>query len=159
MSARQFRPSGVRSEPLSKQSAIVTRATLDRQRGAFERLSATGLLFISFAGSIAAVSGGWNLLLSHPQIGLIVTGILIQAALTAAEWWYGAGRGRWRYRIALVIDTALTAVGYGPLLVPWLGNYMAARGVGDALAPVVAWGIVGLASAALAWYPEYVLID
>ena len=150
----------VKQQPLNgKQSAIVSRQTLDRQRGAFERLSAAGLLFISFAGSIAAVSGGWNLLLSHPQAGAIITGVLVQVALTAAEWWYGAGRGRWRYRVALVIDTALTAVGYGPLLAPWLGTYLAARGAGEVLAPVAAWGIVGLASAALAWYPEWVLID
>lgn len=150
----------VKQGPLnSKQSAIVSRKTLDRQRGTFERLSAAGLLFISFAGSIAAVSGGWNVLLTHPQIGAIVSGILIQVALTAAEWWYGAGRGRWRYRVALSVDTALTAVGYGPLLLPWMITYLAARGAGDALASMIAWGIVGLASAALAWYPEYVLID
>lgn len=150
----------VKQRPLnSKQSAIVSRQTLDRQRGTFERLSAAGLLFISFAGSIAAVSGGWNLLLTHPQIGAIVSGILLQVVLTAAEWWYGAGRGRWRYRVALCVDTALTAAGYGPLLVPWLSTYLAARGAGDVLAPVVAWGVVGIASGALAWYPEYVLID
>jgi len=151
----------VKQQPLEgrrKQSAIVTRGALDRQRGTFERISAVGLLFISFAGSIAAVSGGWGLLLTHPQAGAIVSGVLIQVILTAAEWWYGAGRGRWRYRTALCVDTALTAVGYGPLLIPWLGVYLAARGAGDA-APIIAWAIVGLASAALAWYPEYVLID
>jgi hypothetical protein len=78
--------------------------------------------------------------------------------LTAAEWWYGAGRGRWRYRLALCVDTALTAVGYGPLLAPWLTSYLAAHGVGDA-STVLAWAIVVIASAALAWYPEWVLID
>jgi hypothetical protein len=116
------------------------------------------LLFISFAGSIAAFSGGWAALLADPRPGQIAAGVAAQVALTAAEWWYGNGRGRWRYRVALCIDTALTAVGYGPLLAPWLIAYLTAHGVG-AFATAGAWGIVVLASAALAWYPEWVLID
>lgn len=152
--------SNVRSEPLGKRkaSAIVSRATLDQQRGAFERLMAAGLLFISFAGSIAALSGGWAALLANPRPGAVASGVAAQVALTAAEWWYGAGRGRWRYRLALCVDTALTAVGYGPLLAPWLAAYLAARGVGEG-ATILAWGAVTLVSAALAWYPEWVLID
>jgi hypothetical protein len=149
----------VTSEPIKrKQSAIVSRATLDRQRGAFERLMAAGLLFVSFAGTIAALSGGWAALLADPRPGQIAAGVTVQCALTAAEWWYGAGRGRWRYRLALAIDTALTAIGYGPLIAPWLTPYIAGKGVSD-LAPAIAWGIIVVASALLAWYPEMTLID
>lgn len=150
----------VESKPLGKrkESAIVTRAALDRQRGAFERLMAAVLLFVSVAGSIAAVSGGWAALLANPRPGAIATGIAAQVALTAAEWWYGAGRGRWRYRLALCIDTALTAVGYGPLLAPPLTSYLAAHRVGDA-STILAWTLIVIASWGLAWYPEYVLID
>lgn len=149
------------SDPIDrkrKASAIVSRATLDRQRGAFERMMAIGLLFISFAGSIAALSGGWAALFAAPRPGAIAAGIAAQVALTAAEWWYGSGRGRWRYRLALSIDTALTAIGYGPLFVPALASYLAARGAGDS-ATIAAWGIVVIASTLLAWYPEFTLID
>ncbi len=144
--------------PKRKDSAIVSRATLDRQRGAFERIMAVILLFVSFAGSIAALSGGWAALIAAPRAGYILSGVAAQVALTAAEWWYGAGRGRWRYRLALSLDTALTAIGYGPLIAPPLALYLAARGVGD-LSTVLAWAIVVIASALLAWYPEMTLID
>lgn len=142
-----------------KQSAIVTRATLDRQRGAFERVAAAGLLLISFAGTIAVTSGGWAALFAAPQPGAILTGIAIQLALTAAEWWYGAGRGPWRYRVALCIDTGLTVAGYGPLIAPALIAYLAERGAGAQNAALVAWPLIVIASAALAWYPEKTLID
>ena len=149
----------VESKPLKrKDSAIVSRDALDRQRGAFERLTAAGLLFVSFAGSIAALSGGWAGLIADPRPGAIAAGVAAQLALTAAEWWYGKGRGPWRYRLALCVDTALTGIGYGPLIIPWLTTYLAAHGVGSA-STLLAWAIVGIASAALAWYPEWVLID
>ena len=83
----------VESKPLGKKSAIVTRATLDRQRGAFERLMAAVLLFVSVAGTIAAVSGGWAALIANPQPGSIAIGIAAQVGLTAAEWWYGYAPG------------------------------------------------------------------
>jgi len=152
---------GVRSQSTSegpKRSAIVRRETLDRQRGAFERFSAFGVLFFSFAGTIAALSGGWASLANTPRLAPIALGFAVQVAITAAEWWYGAGRGRWRYRTALVIDSALTAAGYGPLVASWIAAYLAARGMGE-LAIVVAWSIIGVASLAIAWYPERTLID
>lgn len=141
-----------------KQSAIITRATLDKQRGVFERFSAFGVLFFSFAGTISALSGGWAALASNPRVAPIVGGLGLQAALTAAQWWYGAGRGQYRYRLALLIDSALTTVGYGPLIVPWLAPYLAARGLGD-IALFCAWGITGIAAWLIAWYPEHTLID
>ena len=151
----------VREEPLKsrrKESAIVSRATLDRQRGAFERFAAFALLLLSFAGTVAALSGGWTALRTAPRLAPIVGGIGLQLALTATEYWYGAGRGHWRYRVALCVDAALTTVGYGPLFVPWIAPYLAARGAGE-LALVLAWALVGVAALALAWWPEKTLID
>lgn len=150
----------VRSQPArgAKESAIVTRSALDRQRGAFERFSALAVLFFSFAGTIAAFSGGWSALVATPRIATIAGGVAAQAALTAVEWWYGAGRGRWRYRAALLVDTGLTTAGYGPLVLPWLTSYLAARGAGE-LGEALAWLIVGIAAAVIAWYPERMLID
>lgn len=146
------------STPMGKRSAIVRRATLDQQRGAFERFMAIGLLFVSFAGSIAALSGGWSALIATPRPGTIAAGFAVQCALTAAQWWYGAGRGQWRYRLALLIDTALTAIGYGPLLALWLIPYVVSKGAGES-ATMIAWGIIVIVSALLAWFPEKTLID
>lgn len=148
----------VREVPTKKQSAIVSRASLDQQRGAFERAMAFGVLFFSFAGTVAALSGGWSALRATPQLAPIVGGLALQGALTAAEWWYGNGRSRTVYRLALLIDTALTTFGYGPLIVPWLSSYLAGKGVGE-LAPLLAWGLIGVVSWLIAWYPEKTLID
>lgn len=149
----------VQNKPLrSKDSAIVSRAALDRQRGAFERLMALGILFFSFAGTIACFSGGWVALATTPRIAPIAGGIGTQIALTAAQWWYGAGRGRWRYRLALLIDAVLTTLGYGPLIVPWLTPYLAGKGVGEVAEPL-AWIVVGVVSLAVAYIPERTLID
>lgn len=142
----------------TKQSAILTRAMLDRQRGVFERFSALAVLFFSFAGTVAALSGGWEVLARAPHIAPIIGGLVAQTALTAAEWWYGARRGPWRYRVALLIDTGLTTAGYGPLIVPWLGAYLTARGADWAGEPI-AWGVAALIAAGVAWYPERTLID
>lgn len=148
----------VQSKLTSKRSAIVRRETLDAQRGAFERWSALVVLFFSFAGTIAALSGGWQALRTDPQLAPIAGGLALQGIFTAAEWWYGDGRGPWIYRIALCADAALTTVGYGPLIVPWLGGWAAARGASWAGEPV-AWLIVGVVSLLVAWYPEKRLID
>jgi hypothetical protein len=150
-----------------KQSALVSREALDRQRSTFERFSALAVLFLSFAGTIAAFSGGWSALVSAPRLAPILVGLVTQALLTAGQWWYGARRGPWRYRAALLIDSALTTAGYGPLIVPWLGGYLARR-IAPAgqvaegylvLAEPIAWGLLVVASALIAWYPEKTLID
>jgi hypothetical protein len=149
----------VESKPLrAKQSAIVSRATLDKQRGTFERFTALGILFFSFAGTVAAFSGGWSALASQPRLAPIAGGIAAQVGLTAAQWWYGSGRGPWRYRASLALDSALTTIGYAPLIVPWLAPYLAGRGAGEVAAPL-AWLVIGVLSFLVAWYPERTLID
>lgn len=148
----------VREQQTRKQSAILTRAQLDKQRGAFERFSALGLLFFSFAGTVAALSGGWTALRTDPRLAPIVGGIALQLALTAGEYWYGAGRGPWRYRVALCIDAAFTTVGYGPLFVPFLTTWLIGHSLGEMAAPA-AWLIVAIAAFVLAWWPEKTLID
>lgn len=150
---------GIRSQRTSaKQSAIVRRETLDAQRGAFERFSAFFVLFFSFAGTIAALSGGWTALRTAPAPAPILGGLALQGVFTVVEWWYGAGRNPWLYRAALCADSALTAVGYGSLIVSWLSAYLAARGAGE-IGDVLAWIVVGIASLLVAWYPEKRLID
>lgn len=149
----------VREQPTRrKESAVISRAALDKQRGAFERFTAFGLLFLSFAGTIAALSGGWSALRTNPRAAPIVGGIALQLVLTAMEYWYGAGRGAWRYRVALCVDSALTTVGYGPLFVPFLIPWLAGHSLGEMAMPI-AWLIVAVVAFALAWWPEKTLID
>lgn len=139
----------------AKESAIVSRSTLRRQRGAIERWTALVGLFISFAGTIAALAGGWPSLIGNPHVAPIVGGLLVQGLLTYLQWHYYDLR--WISTPSRVIDAALTALGYGPLFHPWLMGQLAAR---DVFEPwYVAWAIVGLVSYGLAWYPESRLIE
>lgn len=144
--------------PQRKQSAVISRATLDQQRGAFERFMALGILFFSFAGTVAAMSGGWSALAGNPRLAPIAGGLALQVGLTAIEYWYGAGRGPWRYRLALTADSALTTLGYGPLIVPIIAPYFFSRGLGEVSEPL-AWLLIGVLSFLIAWYPEKTLID
>ena len=144
----------------AKESAITSRATLRRQRGNIERYSAWLLLLISFLGTIAALAGGWPALIARclafdPPWAAILGGILIQAGLTFLEWWY-YDRPLVSYP-ARIADAVFTALGYGPLVLASIAAALVARGVDS---PIwVAWAIVGVASYALAWYPESRLID
>lgn len=139
----------------AKDSAIVSRARLRKQRGAIERWSAFVLLFVSFLGTIAALAGGWPALLSAPRIAPIVGGLAVQAGLTYLQWHYYDNR--LLSRPSRMIDAALTALGYGPLFLTWLMGELAARGVPEPW--YIAWAIIGLVSYGLAWYPESRLVD
>lgn len=154
---RRRRSISVRSQPVrSKQSAVVTRAQIERQRGAVERVLAFVVLLLSFLGTVVAFHGGWGPVLAF-QISVAATGggIALQIVLTWLQWSYRhVPLLRWS---SIAVDTALTALGYGPLVVPWLGVQLAARGVGGSL--YVAWAIVGLASFLPAWYPESRLVE
>lgn len=152
----------VRSGPIqrAKESAIVSRATLRRQRGAIERYTAWVVLLISFAGTVVVFAGGWPAFIAswqalRPSIAAHVGGIAVQALLTYLQWHYYDVRGiSWTAR---VFDAATTALGYGPLFAPWLIEQLAVR---DIPAPFyVAWGIIGLVSYGIAWYPESRLVD
>lgn len=149
-----------------KQSAVITRDRLKKQRGAIERFTAWVVLLVSFLGSIAALHGGWPPLIDsltslQPRWAPLLGGLAIQAGLTFLEWWYYDQRVvSWPARL---IDTATTALGYGPLVVVGI-----ARAIGPELAPgadpdvayiTVAWVIVGLVSLLVAWYPESRLVE
>lgn len=138
-----------------KDSAVVSRARLRRQRGAIERYSAIVLLFVSFAGTIAALSGGWAALFSDPHITPIVGGLVTQAVLTHLQWHYFDKPHI--SRPSRVADAVLTALGYGPLLHTGLMGILATRGIPEPW--YAAWAIIGLASYLLAWYPESRLVD
>ena len=146
--------------PRAKESAIASRATLRKQRGAIERYTAWIILLVSFLGTIAALAGGWPPLIAaclafNPPWAAIAGGFAIQAALTFLEWWY------YDLRLisypARIVDSVFTALGYGPLVLVPLGAALLARGVENAVWG--AWAIIGVVSYLLAWYPESRLID
>lgn len=157
-------PSNVRSEELpsqhGKDSAIVKRATLRRQRGAVERATAWIVLVLSVLGTIAALAGGWELLIGNilartPQWSAIIGGFAIQAVLTFLEWYYfDTPMVAWPARM---FDTATTAIGYGPLFIAPLLTFLVVRNLPQPL--YLAWLIIGLVSLAVAWYPESRLVD
>ncbi len=161
----------VRSEPLEsgkpvekvsrrKASAVVSRERLRKQRGGIERATAWIVLFISVFGTIAALAGGWTPLISgivtlKPQWAAIAGGLAIQVLLTFLEWYYfDQPMIAWPARLG---DTIMTALGYGPLVFVALINLLASRNVPQF--EYVAWGIIGLVSLLIAWYPESRLVD
>jgi hypothetical protein len=153
----------VTSTPLTrptKESAIVKRATLRRQRGAIERWTAWIVLFVSVLGTIAALAGGWVPLISsiatlRPNWAAIGGGFGIQVLLTFLEWHYfDVPMVAWPARI---VDMLTTALGYGPLVLIGLVGALVARGVPYPL--YAAWAIIGLVSLLIAWYPESRLVD
>jgi hypothetical protein len=145
-----------------KESAIVSRTRLRKQRGNIERATAWIVLVLSVLGTIATFAGGWTPLVAGiiartPQWYAIVGGIALQVVLTFLEWYYfdqpfiaWPARG---------FDTLMTALGYGPLVLVGLVTFLVARGVPFAQVGYVAWGIIGLVSLAIAWYPESRLVD
>jgi hypothetical protein len=144
----------------AKESAIVRRATLRKQRGKIERATAWVVLFVSVLGTIATLAGGWTPLITsiralQPNWAAIVGGLAAQALLTHLEWHYfDVPLVSWPARLA---DTALTALGYGPLVVAALIGILAARG-----APLpfqLAWCIIVLVSLLIAYYPESRLVE
>lgn len=139
----------------AKQSAVVSQAQLKKQRGTIERVTALIVLFVSFAGTIAALSGGWPALLASPQLTPIIGGIAFQAVLTYLEWHYFDNVPiAWGARL---FDTAFTAWGFGPLFVTGLTALLASWGVPQP--EYAAWGVIGVVSFLTAWYPESRLVD
>lgn len=143
-----------------KESAIVRRATLRRQRGAIERTTAWIVLFVSVLGTIAALAGGWVPLIAgiiafKPNWAAIGGGVGIQVLLTYLEWHYfDIPLVSWPARL---VDTATTALGYGPLVIALLATLLASKGVPSPYN--VAWAIIGVVSFLIAWYPESRLVD
>jgi hypothetical protein len=162
MSNGTSRPLGTPQKKERKASAIVDRSSLRRQRGAVERWSALVVLLISFAGTIATFAGGWLTLIEgaragEPSWAAIIGGIAFQGLLTYVQWHYYDRRAlSW---ISRGIDTALTAIGYGPLVVVALAGWIASRGVEAPTNLQFAWGVIVLVSFLAAWYPESRLVD
>jgi hypothetical protein len=147
--------------PLSrKESAVVRRATLRRQRGTVERSTAWIVLVLSALGTIAALAGGWKPLIDSfraaaPLWGAIVGGLAIQGVLTFLEWYYfDQPMISWPARL---FDTIATALGYGPLFLVSLLSFLVAKDVPQP--QYAAWIIIGLVSLLIAWYPESRLVD
>lgn len=152
----------VTSKPMSdrKDSAVVSRARLRRQRGAIERWTAWTVLLVSFLGSIAALHGGWppliaSLITLQPNWAALLGGLGIQVLLTFLEWHYfDQPLVAWPAR---VIDAATTALGYGPLILAPLSAALASQALpqGD----IAAWCIIAVISFLIAWYPENRLVE
>jgi hypothetical protein len=151
-------PSGERAGEgkKTKQSAVVSRAQLERGRGRVERLTAYIVLLVSFVGTIVALHGGWEVVLtSGLQVRALVGGVLLQVVLTWLQWSYHHIRALcWGSRL---VDAALTAYGYGPLFIVALVGYLTERSIPQPL--FAGWFILGLVSLLLAWYPESRLVD
>lgn len=147
-------------ERAAKESAIVSRSRLRRQRGAIERWTALVVLFVSFLGTIVTFAGGWPPFLAglrtfQPAWGAIGGGLFVQGLLTYFQWHYFDRR--YVSFPARIADAVLTALGYGPLVIDALTLYLTSR---DAPQPLyLAWLVIGLVSYALAWYPESRLVD
>ena len=145
-----------------KASAIVTRDSLKKQRGAIERTSAWVVLLISFVGAIAALHGGFTPLITSLRNGqyntaALIGGFLLQLLLTFLEWWYfDRPKIAWSARIA---DALTTAVGYGPLFLAPLALFLYNRGVQEDASIALSWVLIGLISLGIAWFPEDRLVD
>jgi hypothetical protein len=143
-----------------KESAVIRRATLRKQRGAVERASAWFVLLLSVIGSVAALAGGFVPLIAGiigrtPQWSAIIGGLGLQAILTFLEWYYfDSPLVSWPARL---VDTVTTAIGYGPLFLAALVAFLVEQDV--AQAGYVAWGIIGGISFLVAYFPESRLVD
>jgi len=146
--------------PRAKESAVVRRATLRKQRGKVERATAWIVLFVSALGTIATFAGGWEPLIAsiralRPNWAAIAGGVGAQALLTFLEWhYYDVPLVSWPARF---FDTILTALGYGPLVAALLIGILTTR---NAPLPFqLAWGIIILVSFLIAYYPESRLVE
>lgn len=158
--ARRAERASAPARSSGKQSAVVTRADLRKQRGSVERFMAWLVLLLSFVGSIVALHGGWppfiaSITAGPLNIGALLGGVIFQVVLTFLEWYYfDRILIAWGARLA---DTALTALGYGPLIVvpltAWLATYAASG------AAALAWFLIFVLSFAVAWFPESRLVD
>lgn len=158
MQAQQPR-STVRSAPMrsgKKDSAVFTRVQLKQQRGGIEKVTAIIVWLVSLLGSIAAFYGGWGPIIArHFLLVPILGGVIIQVVITALEWYYyDQGWISWPARL---LDTFLTALGYGPILIPWIMVQLAARNVPEPT--YSAWAIVIVIAYLVAWFPESRLVD
>jgi len=138
-----------------KESAIIGQAQLRKQRGKVEQISAGVVLILSALGTIVAFHGSWAALFTHFSWAALSGGILIQVVLTYLEWhYYDQFYVSWSAR---GLDTYLTALGFGPLFVPWITEQLTARAVPQSF--YSAWAIVAAVSLLIAWWPESRLID
>lgn len=162
---------GVTSKPMRgpKESAIITRARLSKQRGAIERWSAWVVLLVSFLGSVAAFHGGWPPFIAsltdlQPRWAPLLGGVAVQGLLTYLEWHYfDVPLIAWGARLG---DAATTALGYGPLVVVGLSTaltpFFSTQPENVATVPegdIAAWCIIGMISLLVAWYPESRLVE
>ena len=103
-----------------------------------------------------SLHGGWKPVLAlQVNITATIGGVLLQIGLTALEWIYGSQCRHPVYLAALTADAALTAVGYAPLLLPWLLRVLA-----ESAAPMLfAHALIAAFAMVLAVYPESRMVE
>jgi hypothetical protein len=145
-----------------KPSAMFRRASIERSRTGVERISAWGVLLLSVFGTVIAFHGGWDAFLEQRNPTAIGIGVVLQIGLTYVQWAY------YRHRVVAwgsrLVDTFLTALGYGPLFLAPLAALFVSVGITSVVfgwpgALVAAAAAISLASYGLAWYPESRLVD
>lgn len=145
-----------------KDTAIIDGRSLVGVQSPLEQIAALGLLLLSFAGAILAFNSGH----AWPMTWQAATaGIALQLTVTAVEWIYHPARNginRW-YVVSFLFGAGSTAIGFGPILHPWLVDIF--RGfdlpmVYGVPGATLAGGIVLVAlSAILEVAPENILVD
>lgn len=159
----------MREQPVFQSRAAVIQARdLQRFQPIFERFFAVVALTVGVFGSILAANGGWERTISlQIRWPAVVAALFVQVAVTLAEWLYKQRRQTgWqtflatlaepRYMLALIIDAALTFLGYAPALWPILYPFL--HSIAPALAGML-FALIMLAGAILiAWAPETVLV-
>ena len=161
-----------RSEPLEngervsgkrrKDTAIIDGRSLIGVQSPLEQIAALGLLLLSFAGAILAFNSGQAWPVTWWAVG---AGIALQAAVTAIEWIYHPARNginHW-YVGSFLFGAGSTAIGFGPILLPWLIGIFREWGLPEVYGvsgATLAGGVVLVAlSAILEVAPESILVD
>lgn len=158
----------VKSSSISapKASAVFRRQQIDDIRAYVERGAAFVILVIDAIGTIVVCHGGWAPIVALDfSIAAIVGGLLLFGALTWLQCAY--------YHVKLIswpargVNATLAALGYGPLFIDSLANWLLEHGVTAKWAALydvssstaLAWTGIWLVSLVIAWFPESRLID
>lgn len=150
----------------AKATAIFTGEAVDRTAIGIMKYGAVALLAVSFAGSVVALNGGWQPVIDawpRPWLGInplaAAVGIGLQSWITLIEWHKRDDKLSLLYLTHLAIDTALTWLGYVPVLGPFFAGGLGKLGVEGFAQTLGAGAIVAVLALILAKLPEEMLVD
>lgn len=149
-----------------RRTAVLSGATVDVATTNIIRTAAGVMLVASFIGSIAALNGGWEPVVAawpRPWEGLSLSaalaGVLIQGWLTVVQLNQRRRKLGLLYLSHLIPDVGLTAIGYAPVVLPFLMGGFTRAGLAPDAAFWLAGGILLGGAVSLAMVPEHILID